>query len=464
MSVSVFPVGPEGKAADETTLPQLTWPCCSLQGLTWVERQQRRNRAIAALDLSPDSSIPAWEEAAQMAARFLGVPIAVVTLADSQTEYVRAAFGLSCLGVGNPLSQQRQIPLQEGFGVYILDSEQALQVTDTLDSPSLAQSDLVITYGIRAYAGVPLMTGQGICVGTLAAIDVQPRPFTAQDLGFLAMAARWGMSEYERQQATCMAPAPQIPLESLVDRVRLNLISQLTQELRSPLTTVLGMTTMLSREIYGPLTPKQREYTDIVHRSSQTLMALVEELIDLNPLETERSELVPTAVDIEALGQQVLATLTPVAEASAQTLSLSVEPGENHWILDQRVVKQILYHLAFSIMQVAGDNGTLRVHACRRGKTLALALWLSNPWLGEGLPQEVVTLLQASTVPRQTPRSLLGILLGQHLVRRHGGQMTVQGSIDSDCRLLVILPGLEAATARAESSHPQVEIEATCHR
>lgn len=464
MSVSVFSVVSEGKAADETALPQLTWPCCSLQGLTWAERQQRRSRAIAALDLSPDSSIPAWEEAAQMAARFLGVPIAVVTLADSQTEYVRAACGLSCLGVGNPLSQQRQLPLLEGFGVYVLDSEQALLVTDTLASPGLAQSDLVITYGIRAYAGVPLMTGQGICVGTLAVIDVRPRPFTAQELGFLAMAARWGMSEYERQQATCLAPAPQIPLESLVDRVRLNLISQLTQELRSPLTTVLGMTTMLSREIYGPLTPKQLEYTDIVHRSSQTLMALVEELIDLNPLETERSELVPTTVDIEALSQQVLATLTPVAEASAQTLSLSVEPGENQWILDQRVVKQILYHLAFSIMQVAGDNGTLRIHACRRGKALALALWLSNPWLGEGLPQEVVAVLQASTVPRQTPRSLLGILLGQHLVQRHGGQMTVQGSGDSDCRLLVLLPGLEAATARAESSHPQAEIEATCQR
>lgn len=462
MSVSVFPVVPEGKAADEAAIPQLAWPCCSLQGLTWAERQQRRSQAIAALDLSPHSSIPAWEEAAQMAARFLGVPIAVVTLIDSQTESVPAAFGLSSLGVGNPLSQQRQLPLVEGFGVYILDSEQPFLVADTLASPALAQSNLVITYGIRAYGGVPLTTSQGICVGTLAVMDVQPRQFTAQELGFLAMAARWGMSEYERQRAICLAPAPQASLESMVDRVRLNLISQLTQDLRSPLTTVLGMTTMLSREIYGPLTPKQREYTDIVHRSSQTLMALVEELIDLNPLEVERSDLVATTVDIEALGQQVLATLAPVAEASAQTLCLSVEPGENHWILDQRVVKQILYHLVFSIMQVAGDNGTLRIHACRRGKALALTLWLSNPWLGEGLPQEVVAALQYSTEPCQPPCALLGILLGQHLVQRHGGQMTLQGSADHDCRLLVLLPGLDAATARLESSHHQAEIEAAC--
>lgn len=460
MSVSVFPLVPEGKAADEAAIPPQTWPCCALQGLSWAERQQRRSQAIATLDLSSPSSIPAWEEAVQMAARFLGVPVAVVTLADSQTEYMRAAYGLSSLGVGNPLSQQRQIPLTEGLGSYILDGEQPLIVTDTSENPVIAQSNLVITYGVRAYAGVPLMTSEGTCIGTLAVMDVQPRAFAAQELGFLAMAARWGMGEYECRRATSLT-ASQVPFDSLADRTRLTLISQLIQELRNPLTTVLGMTTMLSREIYGPLTPKQREYTDIVHRSSQTLMALVEELIDLNPLEAERFDLVPTAVDIEALGQQVLATLAPLAEASAQTLNLSVEPGENQWILDQRVVKQILYHLVFSIMQVAGDNGTLRVHACRRGKALALGLWLSNPWLGEGLPQEVVTVLQSATVPHQPPRLLLGLLLGQHLVQRHGGQLTVQGA-DNDCRLMVLLPGLDIATARSEAGSHQAETQLAC--
>jgi signal transduction histidine kinase len=462
MSVSVFPLVPEGKAADESAIPPQTWPCCALQGLTWAERQQRRSQAIATLDLSSPSSIPAWEESVQMAARFLSVPIAVVTLADSQTEYVRAAYGLSSLGVGNPLSQQRQIPLMEGLGIYILDGEQPLIVTDTSENPVLAQSHLVMTYGVRAYGGVPLMTSEGTCIGTLAVMDVQPRAFTPQELGFLAMAARWGMGEYECRRATSLS-APQVSFESLVDRTRLTLISQLIQELRNPLTTVLGMTTMLSREIYGPLTPKQSEYTDIVHRSSQTLMALVEELIDLNPLEAERVDLVPTAVDIEALGQQVLATLAPLAEASAQTLSLSVEPGENHWILDQRVVKQLLYHLVFSIMQVAGDNGTLRIHACRRGKALALGLWLSNPWLGEGLPQEVVTVLQSATVPHQTPRLLLGLLLGQHLVQRHGGQLTVQGA-DNDCRLMVLLPVLDTVTARSEADSHQTETQVACQR
>ncbi len=464
MSISVFPVLPAGEAAPSP----LPWPCCPLEGLSWGDRQQRRSQAIAALDLGLHGSVPAWEEAVQMVVRYLGVPLAVVTLADNHTEYVRAAYGLSALGLGNPLSQQRQLPLDQGLGVYVLDGEQPFVVDDATANPVLAQCDLVATYGIRAYGGVPLRTSQGICIGTLAVMDLQSRLFTAQDLGLLAMAARWGMSEYERQTAG-QAPPPSLPLEALADRVRLTLTSQLIQDLRSPLTTVLGMTTMLSREIYGPLTPKQREYTDIVHRSSQTLMALVEELVDLSPLEAERADLTPTTLDIGVLGQQVLAALAPLAEANAQTLTLTVEPGQNHWILDQRVVKQILYHLVFSIMQVAGDNGTLRVHACRRGPALALALWLSNPWLGEGLPPEIVTLLRVPAAAGQAPRSLLGVLLSQHLVQRHGGQITVQGSADSDCRLMVLLPVLDATTARLEtgSHYPEPhypEIEAPCQR
>lgn len=479
MSVSVFSV----PSSSESAIAPVTWPCCSLQGLSWVERQQRRRQAIAALGLGGQRNIPPWDEAVQLAAQFLGVPMAVVTLADHQTEYIRAAYGLSSLGVGNPLSQQRQLSLEQGLGLYVLDSEQPLLLADTTDNPVTAQSELVNSYGIRAYGGVPLVTTEGICIGTLAVMDSHPRPFTGQELHFLAMAARWGMSEHERQLAAsggvalplrtgAVLDSPLSP-EALVNAVKLNLISQLTQDLRNPLTTVMGMATMLRREIYGPLTQKQREYTDIVCQSSQMLSALVNEIIDLGAAETDCPELVPTSVDIGALGQQVISALTALAEKSTQTLSFTVEPGENHWILDQRTVKQILYHLTFSLMQVAGMNSNLCIHACRRGQTLSLVMWLANPWLGEGLPAEVLEVLQepdftadcpsGMTVTRPSPalacQELLGLQLSQLLAQRHGGQIKVQGSPDSSCHLVVLLPGLDAAKARAEANHASKAME-----
>lgn len=438
------------------------WPCCPIQGLPWASRQRQRRQAIAALGLGGQTTPPAWEEAAQLAAQFLGAPMAVVTIADHHTEYFQAAYGLSCRGVGNPLSQQRQLPLDQGLGVYVLDSEQPLVLADTVENPVVAESTLVTTYDIRAYCGVPLVTCQGICLGTLAVMDIKPRPFTDQDVAFLAMAARWGMSEYERQSGSACGvlalsgqgfSAPEAPGNTL----RLRLTNRLTQELRNPLSTVMGMATMLNREIYGPLTPKQREYNDIVHRSSQVLLGLVDEILELGQSSPLRDPL-PTPIDIELLGKQVLATLTPLADEQGQTLNLTVEPNENHWILDQHLVKQILYHLIFSLMQVAGENSTLRLHACRRGPALALGAWLSNPWTGEGLPSEIIEGLQQLTVASTKPepalaQPILGLLLSQQLAQRHGGQLKVQGDIDSGCRLVILLPVLDTTGGVADLGH-----------
>jgi hypothetical protein len=185
-------------------------------------------------------------------------------------------------------------------------------------------------------------------------------------------------------------------------------------------------------------------------------MALVDEITDLGLTQTGHLDLVPTSVDIGALGQQVIATLTPLAKKSAQTVTFTLEPDENHWILDQRTVKQILYHLTFGIMQVAGDHSNLCIHACRRGQALSLVLWLANPWLGEGLPAQVIDLFhppvsRAECLPGLTlsgpkppaPQEMPGLLLSQHLALRHGGEIRVQEGADSGCRLIVLLPVLD---------------------
>ena len=107
-------------------------------------------------------------------------------------------------------------------------------------------------------------------------------------------------------------------------------------------------------------------------------------------------------VDVEMLGQQVVSTLNQLASQRTQTLAVSIEPGERVWVLDRSLVKQILYHTVFSVMQLAGENSTIRVHVSRKGQALHLAVWLSNPWLGDGLPQSVV-----QTVSGHDPKTYL---------------------------------------------------------
>lgn len=445
--------------------PITSWPCCLLKNKGQVDQSQIRQAAIARLGLESRLSIPAFEEACQVAAHFLQAPVSWVSVANHSTEFLKAASGLYSLGFANRLASDRQIPLTIGMTTYVLDSEQPLVIPNLGEFPGLDQHTLIETYGIRAYCGVPLITSEYECIGALAVVDPHPRNFSDRDVAFLSMAARWAMAEYERSLVTLPPFSPRtltrsIPGDYSIDALRLNLLSQLIQDLRNPLTAVLGMTSMLNREIYGPLTEKQREYTEIAWRSSQALMAQVDEILDLGLISADSPGLVPASVDIERLGQQVMTMLTPLAEKLAQTLELTVEPGQNLWLLDQQVIRQVLYHTLFSLMHMASANSTIRLHASRKQDSLSLAVWVANPWTGDGLPTSLITLYQSlqqhgeisslTLEGEEIPRNWLGLILTSHLVKHHGGELCLYGSEESNYRLGMRLPMLKPMR-----SHPQ---------
>ncbi|NMF82873.1 GAF domain-containing sensor histidine kinase [Nodosilinea sp. P-1105] len=457
------------------SLPVQSWPCCPLPETALAERQHHRLACLAALGLDNNRSVASFEEAAQIAARYLQVPVAWVSVADGTTEYIKGAYGLSQFGLTHPLLLHRQMPLGEGLSHYVLASHQPLVLPDLTLHSTLAQAPLVASQGLITYGAVPLITSDQQCVGTLAIMDVKPHSLTERDMSFLTMTARWAMGDYERSQGgqprgtAAVTSGVDSQARSPIDSIQLHLISQLTQDLRSPLTAVLGMASMLRREIYGPLTPKQREYTEIVCTSSQTLMTLVGEIIELSGLTAQSIQLAPTSVDIQYLSQLVLATLHPLAEKRAQTLELTIEPHEHQWILDKAMAKQVLYHLVFSVMQLAGENSTIRVHASRKGAYLALAVWLANPWLGEGLPAAIVEFCQALSQapnPKAPPTiqaplvanglspdvsvDVQGLLLSQYLAQQQHGQFQLHGGPDVGHRIVVLLPNLEASSGRTE--------------
>ncbi|MFB8789237.1 MAG: GAF domain-containing sensor histidine kinase [Potamolinea sp.] len=384
---------------------------CRLDDLTPALREQKRLKTIRELGILEAETVPVFDEATQTAARFLEAPIAILGLMMQERQLLKSAFGLSSVGLMNQLAQSRQLPRLESFCTYVVDSHQVLAINDTASNPVFARSLLVGHYGIRAYLGAPLLTADGECVGTLAVMDWQPRCFTTKDRDFLAITARWSLSEFERSHllqkerirySTFLPPSsaakqlPQIrkfdstatPVDpNSANLIKVKLLTQLAQELRTPLTSVMGMASVLNRQIYGPLTTKQKEYLEIIHRSGQQLVSLVDEIIDLGFLE-EIGELQPAmSVDIEMICQQAMNSLLEMAKVRQQEMRLSIEPGSRIWLLNKDKVRQMLYYLIFSVIHAAEAGGEVRVHVSRKSEKLNIAVWVSHPWLGDGLPQ-----------------------------------------------------------------------------
>ncbi|PSB19274.1 histidine kinase [Phormidesmis priestleyi ULC007] len=463
---------------------------CRLDGLTVAVREQQRLSILTELGLLETDSVPIFEEATQTAAHFLEAPIGILGLIAQDRQWFKSAVGLARLGLMNDLAVSRELPRDESFCIHVIDSHQVVAIDDTLNYPAFANSILAQQYGIRAYMGAPLITSSGECIGSLAVMDLVPRIFTVKDQEFLALTARLSMSEYERTYLTknqvsveSAAIDPQ-PQNSSTHSIKFELLAQLAQELRTPLTSVMGMASVLSREIYGPLTPKQKEYLDIIHQSGQYLLSLVKEILELSQMEDSAQSLNLSSVDIEMLCQQAIGTLEQAAHRREQKIRLSVEPGSRIWMLDKEKIRQMLYHLMFSVIQASNAGSLIRFHVSHKGSGLRLTVWSSHPCFDEELgyseiyasqPAGSVALMSlgygdyangngsrlsdynlmstatiadyeavSEAIEAEVLRKNLGLLLSLQLAEMHGGKILIQGGSEPGHRYVVTLPRLSA--------------------
>ncbi|MEB3311234.1 MAG: GAF domain-containing sensor histidine kinase [Snowella sp.] len=493
---------------------------CKLDGLSPTVREQNRVTTLKKLGLLEMESIPIFDEATQMAARFIECPMCILTLMVFDQVWIKSAVGLSRLGLMNRLASERKISRPEAFCTYVVDSQQSLNIEDTWRETVFAESSLAQDYGIRSYLGVPLITAAGQCIGSLGLMDLNPRHFSLRELEFLSITARWCMGEFERnywfkrqteitQEAhllerklsSAIAPltdkqgnSPKSDFMRSLDHIKLKLINQLTQEIRTPLTAVIGMSSVLKGGVFGKLNDKQREYLEIIHRSGEYMNVLVEEVLKIGALEETSSQLELTPINVEMLAQKALNSLSEIAKQKRQEIRLSAEPGKRVWLLDKTKVHQALYYLVISIIDASEPDGEIRVHISHRSQNLHIALWMYHPWIGDGLPHihwqppltleaensfdqsclsfsqhydqtqdlKILTeqhhpvkekaltvvsleaiLLQLTNGPnsgQEKPQKLLGLLLGCYLAESHGGKVVIQGSPESGYRYVLILP------------------------
>lgn len=150
-------------------------------------------KRTALLDSTPEE---AFDRFTRLAGRLLGAPVALVTLVDSNRQFFKSAFGLP-----EPWASIRETPLSHSFCQYAVASGEPLVVSDARSHPLVHDNLAVIELGVRAYAGIPLVTSQGDAVGSFCAIDTKPREWTEEELATLQDLAAAVVAEIELRVA-----------------------------------------------------------------------------------------------------------------------------------------------------------------------------------------------------------------------------------------------------------------------
>lgn len=180
------------------------------------EERMRAVRRYDILDTPPDG---AFDRIAELAAELLAVPIAIVSIVDTDRIWFKSHHGLDVTQIGR----------DPGLCASAILHETPWVVTDAEHDPRTLANPLVAgDFGLRFYVGVPLTTHDGYNLGTLCVLDKTPRPVSGQEIGVLEKLAALVMDELElrrsAQTAVAQAAARLQDVEALARALQASLL------------------------------------------------------------------------------------------------------------------------------------------------------------------------------------------------------------------------------------------------
>lgn len=392
--------------------------------MTSPSAEELRVEALRRYDLPDLPAEPELEGILRIAATVTGVRKATMNLLDSTTQcqYVTAGF----TGETGPLSESMcQVVLVERRRQY---------VPDALLDPRFVHNPVVDGRldRVRFYAAAPLVTDDGFVLGTLCVFDNEPKTLTEDQRSALDDLAAQVMALLERRRLARQAVE--------ATQAKSAFLAAVSHEIRTPMNGVLGMLDLL---LGTPLDEAQGQLARTAHRSAQTLLALLDDVLDLSKGEAGHVVLAARAFDPAELAEDVVEALAPLAVTRGTTLTAVVDGTPPRLVGDPGRLRQVLMNLVGNGLKFTVTGGVqLRVS---HGPDLQLEV--SDT--GEGIAAEdlerVFEPFQQGASGRAHGGTGLGLVISKELVELMGGTLTVVSELGVGSTFTVRVP-LPAAT------------------
>ena len=210
-------------------------------------------------------------------------------------------------------------------------------------------------------------------------------------------------------------------------------LATMSHELRTPLTSVIGMSSALMQPYFGELNVKQKEYLNIIHRSGQHLLQLINDILDVSKIEAGKASLLLSQFSLVRVASECLALLQE--KAQAQQVSLMEDftglPEGDEFCGDERRVRQILLNLLSNAVKFTPPGGEVWL----RIGYIDDKVMIEVSDTGIGIPLEKQHLLFEafqqidSSLNRQHEGTGLGLALTRQLVEMHGGTIEFNSQV-----------------------------------
>ena len=228
-------------------------------------------------------------------------------------------------------------------------------------------------------------------------------------------------------------------LES-ADQLKSDFLSNISYELRTPLTTIIGYGEMLESGAAGELNERQKEYLAPITASGARLEAIISNILDLVTIDAGSFELNREMVSVSEILKAARLLVRERLEKAELSLDIDIEGDVSSIYADGRRVIQVLYNLLQNAISFSGPGKTIRLIAARQGSMVAFTIEDQ----GCGIPEDIRNSLFERFEGRSQGTGRRGVGLGlsivNSIVELHGGDVELLSREGVGTRITVRFP------------------------
>ena len=381
-----------------------------------------RLAALESYDILDTEREQAYDDFTALAAQICGTPIALISLIDKDRQWFKSDFGL-----GTP-----ETPRDQAFCAHAIVDNRTLIVPDASVDARFQDNPLVTGRpDIRFYAGAPLVTGDGHGLGTLCVIDRVPRALTASQIKALEALSRQLMTHLELRRAMMTLRG--------AEEAKKKFVANVSHELRTPLTSIRGALA-LTLDGDPSLDADSRDLLSAAHRSANRLLALVNDLLDLEKVGSGELSVVRKNGELSTALARAAETVRPIAGDAGVTLKIA--PTNVRLVADEDRLAQVVINLLANAVRFSPRGGTVAVTVEPHGQHVHVMIDDQGPGVPEAFRQTIFEPFKQveGSAAHKKGGTGLGLAISHAIVKEHGGWIEVGEAPGGGARFTIALP------------------------
>jgi signal transduction histidine kinase len=213
------------------------------------------------------------------------------------------------------------------------------------------------------------------------------------------------------------------------DQMKVDFVHHVSYELRSPLTTIIGFAHFLSDPATGPLMPKQAEYLSYITTSTNALLAIINNILDLATIDAGAMTLNLGPIDIRKTINAAAEGIQDRLARDRITLQVDVDPGIGNFTGDERRVVQVLYNLLANAVGFSPQDAAISLSVRRSDHKVVFTVTDSGPGIPPDVKDKVFDWFESHSNGSRHRGAGLGLSLVRSFVELHGGKVRVDSVV-----------------------------------